>query len=266
MSNGKVGVLLAALVWSGISHAQRHMEPNAQVRVSQDQRSVLAILSNPGQQDIFCDTVEMDVVLSGRDFNDFDSHLSLQSGPVYIGQGKTVNISEIASASALASQGVSGVSSARIETDQCRAATFADYCLYASKSEPEKHATEVVLRLARRDCDQAEKALNSWVDLSDMNLRSVVPLGFLKNMIGLSIEKNFVEDLSPLRDLPILREVNVSRNPVKDLTPVLGIISMRYVAANHTLIESITDPIAHLHKRKIVVEYRHTPLAKRKRK
>ena len=254
-----VAALLPYQAWSVENRAQ----PNSVVRVSEDHTSIVAQVPNPTKDDIFCDSIELDIVRSGRDYNDFASHAHTYTGPVYISAKTTMDLSAFGTPQALESQGVLGVATANIETGSCRIASFAEYCEYAEKTTEEAQTTAMILRAARSECAGAEAALGRSLKLSDQQIRSVKPIGYLKDLLWMNISQNQVEDLSPLAQLSRLQALDVSSNPVQDLSPVLGILTMQKILANHTRVASIQDPVESLRLRRLVVEAKDTPYSKR---
>src|ERR1700683_15814 len=132
MNNGKRFFLIGVLSLVGLGGLARAgaLEPNSVVKVADDHKSVGVTLANPYSADLFCDSVGLDVVLAGREYNDFSAHAKFHSQPLYLSKSNSVDLSEMGSEKALSAGGVLGIASAAVETQSCRIATFADYCAY----------------------------------------------------------------------------------------------------------------------------------------
>jgi len=234
------------------------LEPNSWARVSEDRASVGVIVDNPFSVDLFCNTIELDVVLAGRDYNDFSAHAKFHSPQVYLNKKTQVDMSEMGSAETLSSRGVLGIATAVVDTKSCRVATFADYCDYGAKSSDEAYVVNQILRTVRRDCSTVEEKMGNSLDLSNQNIRTLKPIGFLKSLETLNVEKNHVEDLNPIRSLGKLKVLVVNQNPIRDLSPALRLLSIEKIKANGTLVETLVDP-GSPRRKKITVELENTP-------
>lgn len=92
------------------------------------------------------------------------------------------------------------------------------------------------------------------VNLPEGTLEDLSPLGKLKKLQELWIEKNNIQDISTLSRMKDLRSLSVQSNPVIDFSPISGLVKLEKLDVTGTPIDDVS-PVANLTNiKKLVVK------------
>ena len=85
------------------------------------------------------------------------------------------------------------------------------------------------------------KVLRAW----EREIKSIEGIQYCTGLQELFLGYNYIEDISPLKELDQIKELYLNGNFIKDLTPISGYRHLEILNVSHNQIKSL-EPIDHL--------------------
>jgi len=106
-------------------------------------------------------------------------------------------------------------------------------------------AVQAALRLPKPDFKDDDLAKLSILDASGKKIKDLTGLEKCKGLAGITLAKNEIVSVAPLKDMPILQTLDLSGNQIVDISPLAGLVKLQRLELSNNQVADL-KPLAKL--------------------